>query len=121
MIHATTLINTLLLIGGRRVSTASETSPEFSVEKVSEPRPAVRHESGPLSRITSKSTKPQSLRFARVAEYRGGCIKFDEVFAVEAPKPAFRSPSFLFLSPAKRRRGKSRKTIWIKKKKKRKK
>ena len=55
---------------------------------------------------------------ARVAQYRGGCIKFDECLPREAPKRALsltfslsraRALSFLFLSPAKRR-GESRKT-----------
>lgn len=56
---------------------------------------------------------------ARVAQYRGGCIKFDECLPREAPETsAFshflslsraRVLSFLFLSPAKRR-GESRKT-----------
>lgn len=56
----TLLMNTPLLIHDE-----NETSPKFSVEKVSQPQPAVHHESGPLSRITSKSTKPQSPRFHR--------------------------------------------------------
>lgn len=111
----TLLMNTPLLIHDE-----NETSPKFSVEKVSQPQPAVHHESGPLSRITSKSTKPQSPRFHRACSTISWRVhKVRRVFASwSAETSAFshflslsraRVLSFLFLSPAKRR-GESRKT-----------
>lgn len=112
----TLLMNTPLLIHDE-----NETSPKFSVEKVSQPQPAVHHESGPLSRITSKSTKPQSPRFHRACSTISWRVhKVRRVFASwSARNERFLSLSlslslahalsFLFLSPAKRR-GESRKT-----------